>query len=466
MSESANVADVKRKGGLGKAWPCSLLRHRKMQAETDQSKISCEAEELKPTVDTPGDVAESDPERADPFVLPPDSQPSANADNLDNTDDTDDEEIPPLSGPDDPKAGETEREAEEEEYREISEDGWEDVLGSGRLRKRILSEGVKGYNVGEGRPNRGDVVVCNVKGFFQEEEFQTFRGLEFALGEAEVIQALDLVVALMNTAEVSEVIADPEFAYGDLGFEGESGKVPPKAAVRLEVELVSHKPPVPFGEISQVEEKLRIGRRKKDRGNFWFQRSNYNFAVQCYRKAGDYFDDEQLVLEVPVDRYQLSQELQTLLEERLKAFNNLAMAQMKLELWDAAMSSLRQVLRIEPNNEKALYRKSKILAEKGCVEEAIGALRRCTRLYPANQSAKTDLGKLVARQKKSLLNEQNLSRKMLGLDKAGNSKNTQDSFARRAWNFLAQNKFMVTSITVGLGSLAAAVAFGPTVDRA
>ena len=43
--------------------------------------------------------------------------------------DTDDEEIPPLSGPDDPKAGENEREPEEEEYREISEDGWEDVLG-------------------------------------------------------------------------------------------------------------------------------------------------------------------------------------------------------------------------------------------------------------------------------------------------------------------------------------------------
>ena len=59
-----------------------------MQAETDQSKISCEAEELKPPVDTPGDVAESDPEIADPFVLPPDSQPSANADNLDKTDDT------------------------------------------------------------------------------------------------------------------------------------------------------------------------------------------------------------------------------------------------------------------------------------------------------------------------------------------------------------------------------------------
>ena len=66
-----------------------------------------------------------------------------------------------------------------------------------------------------------------------------------------------------------------------------------------------------------------------------------------FRKAGDYFDDEKLELEVPVDRYQLSEELQTLLEERLKAFNNLAMAQMKLEAWDSAMASLRQVLKIE-----------------------------------------------------------------------------------------------------------------------
>ena len=29
MSESTNVADVERKGGLGKAWPCSLLLLRK-----------------------------------------------------------------------------------------------------------------------------------------------------------------------------------------------------------------------------------------------------------------------------------------------------------------------------------------------------------------------------------------------------------------------------------------------------
>ena len=87
---------------------------------------------------------------------------------------------------------------------------------SGRLRNRTLTEGVKGYNVGEGRPNRGDLVVCNVKGFFQEEEFQTFQALEFALGEAEVIQALDLVVALMNTAEVRKTLTASLLTVGSL----------------------------------------------------------------------------------------------------------------------------------------------------------------------------------------------------------------------------------------------------------
>ena len=50
---------------------------------------------------------------------------------------------------------------------------------------------------------------------------------------------------------------------------------------------------------------------------------------------------------MPIDRYQLPQELQDLLEDRLKAYNNLAMAQMKIEAWDSAMAALQQVLKIE-----------------------------------------------------------------------------------------------------------------------
>ena len=64
-------------------------------------------------------------------------------------------------------------------------------------------------------------------------------------------------------------------------------------------------------------------------------------AVQCYRKAGEYLDDKQIeedmevqahqtlygtdaFLQVPIDRYLLAKDLQELLQERVKTFNNMA----------------------------------------------------------------------------------------------------------------------------------------------
>ena len=54
---------------------------------------------------------------------------------------------------------------EEDMYKEITEDGWEDILGSGRLKKRILKEGKKGLaSDGLGRPSRNDEVTVSIKG--------------------------------------------------------------------------------------------------------------------------------------------------------------------------------------------------------------------------------------------------------------------------------------------------------------
>ena len=58
--------------------------------------------------------------------------------------------------------------------------------------------------------------------------------------------------------------------------------VPPKAAVRFEIELRSHSAPIPPSEMP-IDERSNIGRRKRERGNFWFSRLNYTEAVQCYR---------------------------------------------------------------------------------------------------------------------------------------------------------------------------------------
>ena len=53
-------------------------------------------------------------------------------------------------------------------------------------------------------------------GYFQDTLFEEINELHFVSAEAEVVQAIDLCVVLMNTGEVAEIMADPEMAYGKI----------------------------------------------------------------------------------------------------------------------------------------------------------------------------------------------------------------------------------------------------------
>ena len=155
-------------------------------------------------------------------------------------------------------------------------------------------------------------------------------------------------------------------------------------------------------------------------------------------------------------RFLLPKDIQQLLEDRVKTFNNMAQVSFfYLEIWkleielevylhdmswisgsdeayclgyglgkhtsgaedfffnlcsELYLPTAFQVLKIQPNNEKALFRKAKILQEKHQLDEAIGfhsklglvwnstslgILRRINRLYPANKQCHTELAKLT-----------------------------------------------------------------------
>lgn len=59
-------------------------------------------------------------------------------------------------------------------------------------------------------------------------------------------------------------------------------------------------------------------------------------------------------------------EVQPILTERLKALNNMGAAQIKVEAYDVALKSLEAVLRCQPDNVKALFRKGKVRAAEEC----------------------------------------------------------------------------------------------------
>ena len=96
----------------------------------------------------------------------------------------------------------------------LDDDGWEDVLGSGRLKKRIVKEGEEGN-----KPGKGTRVKVKVEERAGGELVMQETSIEFNVGESEVLQCLDLVLPLMCKGEVAEVTSEHSFAYGLKGDE-------------------------------------------------------------------------------------------------------------------------------------------------------------------------------------------------------------------------------------------------------
>lgn len=97
--------------------------------------------------------------------------------------------------------------------------------------------------------------------------------------------------------------------------------------------------------------------KKRERGNWWFLRDEPSLAIHCYRRALDYLSLSNITSANSSQREETVDDLQDLLEIRVKVYNNLGASQIKVQAYEAALSSLEQVLSVQPQNLKALYRK-------------------------------------------------------------------------------------------------------------
>ncbi|GAB0088433.1 Peptidylprolyl isomerase [Sergentomyia squamirostris] len=299
----------------------------------------------------------------------------------------------------------------EKEDEEKSQDDFMDILGSGQLTKKILVKGVD-----DTKPLTGDVCRISFEGKLedgtvveQEEDFS------INVGEHEVCQGLDMSLALMTTGEKAEIVVNSRFAYGSIGLKNDkdpSKNIPPDATVTYTVELLSCHPENE-AETKTFENRKKYGNRKRERGNFWYNRGEYNIAIQLYRRALEYLDDCEGSAETNLESFSTSQ-LQELLELRIFVYNNLAAAQTKIQAFDTAMKSIENVLRVQPNNVKALYRKGKILEAQGDTNGAISVFQKAATLDPENKSFQTELGKLILKRSREVRNEKDLYQKMLG----------------------------------------------------
>ncbi|GCC18296.1 peptidyl-prolyl cis-trans isomerase FKBP8 [Chiloscyllium punctatum] len=281
------------------------------------------------------------------------------------------------------------------------DDEWLQVLGNGLLKKKVLVAGQSQ----EPRPQKGQNVTVRLKMALEDgTEVEEDPNRCFTVGDGDVIQALDLCVQLMDQDEVALIISDAKYAYGSLGSSEPS--VPSNATVHLEVQLLSVSDS-PDLELLSGKERLLLANKKRERGNAYFLRSEYVFAISSYDIALNIVNSSSKVdfLEGEEDE---------LMNVKVKCLNNLAAAQLKLEHFEAALKSSNAALQHQPNNVKALFRKGKVLALQGEYTEAILVLRKAAQLEPSNKAIQAELSQVVRKQSEQRTTEQAMYRKMLG----------------------------------------------------
>ncbi|NP_001373781.1 FKBP prolyl isomerase 16 [Danio rerio] len=265
-------------------------------------------------------------------------------------------------------------------------DDWKNITDDCLLKKKVLQAGPENALT----PAWGQEVTLKMQGVLEDRTVvEKDSKLVFIIGEGDVTQALEECAITMKKGEIALLLADSQYTYGLLGREPD---IPAWAPLLYQLQLLDFREkPDPL--LLPVPDRIRIGNQKRERGNFYFQREEFSKAVQAYCMALD-------VLTTRTNDGQncVAEEEEEVNDYRVKCLNNLAAAQLKLGHFDEALHTSQDVLFLDPQNVKALFRKGKLLSDKGEYEEAMETLKKALKLEPSTKAIHAELSKLVKRQ--------------------------------------------------------------------
>ncbi|XP_062861164.1 FKBP prolyl isomerase 16 [Trichomycterus rosablanca] len=262
---------------------------------------------------------------------------------------------------------------------------WINLTDDCLLRKKVLN--VKPTHAP--CPIWGHEVTMKMQGILKDRTMvEKDCKLVFVIGEGDVNQALEKCAVTMRMEEVALLLADSQYTYGQLGREPD---IPAWAPIMYQLQLLEIKEKLDPLSLP-VADRIRIGNQKRERGNFYFLREEYDRAAQAYCMALD-------VLTTNSQEEQcFTPEEEEVSDYRVKCLNNLGAVQLKLQQYDEALHTSQDVLCLDPNNVKALYRKGKLLSNMGDYEEAMETLKKALKLEPSTKAIHAELSKLVKRQ--------------------------------------------------------------------
>ncbi|KAL1935257.1 hypothetical protein VTP01DRAFT_4397 [Rhizomucor pusillus] len=276
----------------------------------------------------------------------------------------------------------------------------ETLTADGNVTKRVIRQG-KGV-----KPAKDNYEVCiHYDSYLVEQEYKFDSSRDrnvpftFKLKDGKVIQALEIAIPTMQIGEIAEITCTYDYGYG---AQGRHPIVPPKAKLRLEVELLGTWDPAPAITASQ---RLQLAEEEKKKGNHLFKNGYIESALMTYRKAREYI----------IDLWDCEPEETLRCRELVIALHsNISACYLKLRQWDYAIEASKKALDRDPTNAKACYRIGQACLENGDYDQGLEFIRHGLQISPEDADLKSMQANLIRKQKDYLKGSKELYGRMFG----------------------------------------------------
>lgn len=268
-----------------------------------------------------------------------------------------------------------------------------DLTGDGKLTKTVLKEGSGSC------PVRGQEVVAHYVGTLEKngEKFDSSRDRDepftFQLGMGQVIKGWDLGFASMKKGEKAVLTIDAEYGYGE---RGSPPKIPANATLKFEVELLDFRDKEKEIWEMDAAEKIAKGSELKAKGNAEFKKKNYEEACRVWSRALEFVDkigNKDDGTPASSDQVEEASKL------CVSMWSNKAASFLKLGRHSETIKNASLVLKRDPDNVKALYRRGAARARFDEYKEAAKDLVRANKLDPKNKAVVKEYKALKKRMK-------------------------------------------------------------------
>ncbi|KAL2895805.1 Peptidyl-prolyl cis-trans isomerase FKBP65 [Bienertia sinuspersici] len=261
-----------------------------------------------------------------------------------------------------------------------------DVLGDKKILKKVISAG-EGFVY----PNEGSLVKVIYVGKQEDGSIFEQKGsdeepFEYMCLEGQVDENLDKAIMTMKKGEKALIFILPDDMQGN-GDVTESNFGNPKLI--YEVELLDFTKEKPFWKM-ETREKIEACEKKKQEGKALFQAGKFWLASNKYEKAAKCIEFN----------HSFSEEEKRLGKALLVSCNlNNAACKLKLEDYVGAAELCTKVLEFDPDNIKALFRRTQAYLHTSDLDKAHADSRRALTIDPHNRDVKHLLQVIKTKQK-------------------------------------------------------------------